>query len=642
MHQQNPPVAHRDIKVENILLKDRKFKLCDFGSASEEFIDPRSVSENDLDDAFEKYEKYTTFMYRPPEMQDKFSNYEIGLKVDSWMLGWVLFALWFSLHPFQDAQKLAIINAHIFFPSDKHSNRRVSDKMRDLIWHILTPNPSKRPSMKEIDRILTSWDELDEIPINSDAKKLKEEYFRRMHGKPTHQKKQKRAGDLTEHDIALLQEKIRRDQEIKKHEVFVPVYQDYNQKMKEQLYNQASSKTYQKPDRKKRNKVQFETKKSISFEEETKKGGKDFWDDFGSDKKEVKKHTQSSKDAWEDDPFNWDFNQPSKKGVLLLTIIANKIPSVSKQIDPFNFDFWENSKNKHESKEDWFDDFSNRKLKVQKQDESFEFDKKPKEKVAQKEIPKQASKPKNISSYFQTFGKASSTDDYSHIPVTEVVEVEIDDFIDIQKPKEKCRNPLFEDDEEEDEIHQEPLPKNMNSDDLLFGESGDNDTDHLFGFEKKDDNDYYGTIFDTHQEKQGEQQELIKKISSLYEESGLGAIKKDEILKPELPKVLQDHQKEQSKFVPEVHSIGQNFWENLYNPDNYSNMQTQNLYKQRSFQPAAPSKLNKPNISNQSNSTFNAEGWMPNVTKKGGMKEQKNEFKNLGIDYLLQTNIKHA
>lgn len=87
MHDQSPPISHRDIKVENILLKDKRFKLCDFGSVSVDYLDPTKASPDELDDAFDQYEKYTTFMYRPPEMQDKFCNYEIGEKVDCWMLG---------------------------------------------------------------------------------------------------------------------------------------------------------------------------------------------------------------------------------------------------------------------------------------------------------------------------------------------------------------------------------------------------------------------------------------------------------------------------------------------------------------------------------------------------------------------------
>ena len=38
-HSFKPPIAHRDIKVENILINNNKFKICDFGSATTDEID---------------------------------------------------------------------------------------------------------------------------------------------------------------------------------------------------------------------------------------------------------------------------------------------------------------------------------------------------------------------------------------------------------------------------------------------------------------------------------------------------------------------------------------------------------------------------------------------------------------------------
>jgi serine/threonine protein kinase len=41
MHSLSPPMAHRDIKIENILFSEGHYKLCDFGSSSRQRIDFR-------------------------------------------------------------------------------------------------------------------------------------------------------------------------------------------------------------------------------------------------------------------------------------------------------------------------------------------------------------------------------------------------------------------------------------------------------------------------------------------------------------------------------------------------------------------------------------------------------------------------
>ena len=86
---------------------------------------------------FENFEKYTTLMYRPPEMIDKYLKFKVDTKVDIWMLGCLIFILCFKDDPFLD-QKLAKLNAQYRIPKDT----KVSSKMQDLIHLLLVPDPN--------------------------------------------------------------------------------------------------------------------------------------------------------------------------------------------------------------------------------------------------------------------------------------------------------------------------------------------------------------------------------------------------------------------------------------------------------------------------------------------------------------------
>ncbi|XP_033739070.1 cyclin-G-associated kinase-like [Pecten maximus] len=118
MHRQNPPIIHRDLKVENLLLSSQcSIKLCDFGSATTVTHAPdiswsaikRSLVEDEIT-------KNTTPMYRAPEMLDLYQNFRIGEPGDIWALGCVLYMLCYNVHPFEDSAKLRIINANYTIP----------------------------------------------------------------------------------------------------------------------------------------------------------------------------------------------------------------------------------------------------------------------------------------------------------------------------------------------------------------------------------------------------------------------------------------------------------------------------------------------------------------------------------------------
>ncbi|CAE7639861.1 unnamed protein product [Symbiodinium sp. CCMP2592] len=176
LHSFLPPVQHRDLKVENVLRGiDGHWKLLDFGSWSDERLEPGSLDKPALSALQEQIDKYTTMIYRPPEMVDFFAEFPISEKVDVWMIGCILYTLMFYRHPFQDESPLAIANARYPWPSTPEH----SEKLRDLTHWLLARDPSHRPDAASLLSLLVCFDEAEVHPPKAVLEKS--EKFRRLY-----------------------------------------------------------------------------------------------------------------------------------------------------------------------------------------------------------------------------------------------------------------------------------------------------------------------------------------------------------------------------------------------------------------------------------------------------------------------------
>ena len=131
-------IIHRDIKLENILVKGGIFKLCDYGESKQ------------LSTLYQKKnETYagTFFTMAPEILEDK----PYDSKSDLWSLGVIIYQMYFKDFPYKGVTEVALFNK---IKNDKNQNdlkkKSTGDKeLDDLIINLLKYNPDERLNWNE-------------------------------------------------------------------------------------------------------------------------------------------------------------------------------------------------------------------------------------------------------------------------------------------------------------------------------------------------------------------------------------------------------------------------------------------------------------------------------------------------------------
>ncbi|KAI5076574.1 hypothetical protein GOP47_0008639 [Adiantum capillus-veneris] len=145
LHCLSPPMAHRDLKAENLLLgTDGLWKLCDFGSISTNHRRFEKAAEMGIEEDIIR--KHTTPAYRAPEMWDLYSRELINEKVDIWALGCLLYRMAYLKSAFDGDSKLQILNGNYRIPDQP----KYSASITGLIKEMLNSSPEARPTVLQV------------------------------------------------------------------------------------------------------------------------------------------------------------------------------------------------------------------------------------------------------------------------------------------------------------------------------------------------------------------------------------------------------------------------------------------------------------------------------------------------------------
>lgn len=134
-------IAHRDLKLENLMIekKSLKLRLIDFGLC--ETRDPLHCMET-----------VGSVNYCAPEVARKKHGPYSGLLSDVWSLGVILYSLVYARFPYAPVSSGSLM-LDLLDPIDwkpSNPNYPVSDDLKDLIKSMLTINPVRRASLESV------------------------------------------------------------------------------------------------------------------------------------------------------------------------------------------------------------------------------------------------------------------------------------------------------------------------------------------------------------------------------------------------------------------------------------------------------------------------------------------------------------
>lgn len=212
-HHLSPPLLHRDIKIENVLIDHKgTYKLCDFGLAVNYAPVPKSAQE--LQTLHEDIMRHTTPQYRAPEMIE-LGRFPVDDKLDVWALGCFLYKLCYYTTPFElpnqktlkDLEQLIVqCLTTLRFPGSP----QYSPRLQNMIRCCLRADPRKRPNalqlLQEVSLMQGRKDVPSVIPYLVRQTRATESKARTVEAKPDIERKVEKKPEFPRQH-ALLQEK---------------------------------------------------------------------------------------------------------------------------------------------------------------------------------------------------------------------------------------------------------------------------------------------------------------------------------------------------------------------------------------------------------------------------------------------------